>query len=98
MKKPEHLKEKPERLKENLVNALEIPRDLAYREAIITITGPNQAVVENYRSIQKYTREEIVILTGKGRVSIVGKRLEIPCYTPEEMQVKGVICNVFLER
>lgn len=86
---------KREQWKENVVTALEVPGDLAYREAIVTMTGNHFAVVENYRSILKYTREEILVLTFRGKVKICGKRLEIPCYTPEEMQVKGFISGVF---
>ena len=89
---------KRERWKENMVSALEVPRDLAYRDAIVTITGQGQAVIENYRSILRYTREEIVVLTLRGKVTICGKRLEIPCYTPEEMQVRGCISGIFLDR
>lgn len=89
---------KREKWKENVVSALEIPRDLAYKDPIVTMTGPNCAVVENYRSILKYTREQIMILTVKGKVTICGKRLEIPSYTPEEMQVKGMIAGVYFDR
>lgn len=89
---------KRQRWKENLVTALEVPRDLAYRDAIVTVTGQNLAVIENYRSILRYTREEIVVLTLRGKLTICGKRLEIPCYTPEEMQVCGSISSIFLER
>ena len=85
-------------LKEHLVTALEVPRDLAYKGPIITITGKNQAVIENYRSILRYTREEIVLLTLRGKVTICGKCLQIPCYTPWEMQVKGCISRIILDR
>ena len=85
-------------LKEHLVTALEVPRDLAYKEPIITITGKNQAVIENYRSILRYTREEIVLLTLRGKVTICGKCLQIPCYTPWETQVKGCISRIILDR
>lgn len=89
---------KRNRWKENLVTALEVPRDLAYRDAIITVTGKNLAIIENYRSILRYTREEIIVLTLRGKVTICGQRLEIPCYTPEEMQITGCISGIFLER
>lgn len=87
-----------ERLKENAVTALEVPPDLAYRDAVVTMTGPDQAVIENYRCISRYTDREIVILTGSGKVTICGKNLEIPCFTPWEMQVKGCISGIFPER
>lgn len=85
-------------VRENLVTALEIPGDLAYREAIITVIGPTQAVIENYRCILSYTSEKLIVLTKKGKVTLCGKRLEIPCYTPVEMQVRGLITGIFLER
>lgn len=84
--------------KEKLVTALSVPQDLAYRDAILTVTGKNLAVVENYRGILRYTREEIIILTFRGRIIINGKHLEIPCFTREEMQVKGCISCIFLEQ
>ena len=56
MKKRQHLREQ-------LVTALEVPRDLACKETIVTFTGKNHAVIENYRSILRYTGEEIVVLT-----------------------------------
>ncbi len=85
-------------IKENLVTALEIPRDLACRETVLTLTGQSQAVIENYRSIIKLTREEIVVSTFSGKLSIIGKALEIPWYTPEEMLIKGDIIQVKPER
>lgn len=84
--------------KENLVTVMEVPRDLAYGDAIITITGPGLAVIENYRSILSYTSEKLIVLTAGGRVTICGTCLEIPCYTPMEMQITGVITGVFPER
>lgn len=84
-------------LKENLVTALEVPRDLAYKEPIVTITGASCMLVENYRGILRYTNEEIVVLTIRGKVAIYGKRLFIPCYTPWEMQVSGRIIKVCLD-
>ncbi len=89
---------KRQQIKKNLVTALEVPMDLAYKDAIVTLTCMNQAVIENYRSILRYTREEIVISTLRGKITICGKRLEIPCYTPEEMRVSGCISGIFLER
>lgn len=84
--------------KEKLVTALEMPQDLAYRDAVLTVIGKNLAVIENYRGILRYTREEIIILTYKGRLTICGKRLEIPCFTRDEMQIRGCISHISLEQ
>lgn len=88
---------KTERWKENLVTSLEIPRDLAMKETVITVTGKSVAVVWNYRSILKYEKEEIILLTFRGKLKICGKRLRIPVYTPEEMHIQGLITEVVLE-
>lgn len=89
---------KRERWKESIVSALEMPADLAYSDAIVTMTGPGQVLVENYRCILKLTSTEIVILTLRGKVTICGSRLEIPWYTPEEMLIKGCISGIFPQR
>lgn len=89
---------KADRWKENLVTSLEIPRDLAMKETVITVTGRHQVSVCNYRSIVRYEKEEIVLLTFSGRLVIQGKKLQIPVYTPEEMYIQGVITEIILER
>ena len=85
---------KRERFRENLVTAFEVPRDLACREPIVTLTGHKQAVIENYRNIIKFTEEEIVISTYSGKLAILGKKLEILWYTAEEMTIEGCISRI----
>lgn len=84
-------------LKENIVRALEIPEDLAFRDTIITLTGTGGAVIENYRRILSYRDDEIIVTGFHGKIVISGKKLEIPFYTPEEMTVTGVIREVNME-
>lgn len=84
-------------LKENIVTALEIPEDLAYREVLLTVTGRESVIIENYKSILKYTAQEVELLTFRGRLKLCGKNLEILSFTPEEMQIKGRICGIFFE-
>ena len=42
---------------------LELPGEPAFREVQVILTGKRRAVIENYRNIQSYTREEILVLT-----------------------------------
>lgn len=83
--------------RENLVTSLEVPGDLAMKETIITLTGRNHAVVCNYKSILRYQQEEIVVLGFHGKVVIRGKRLMIPKYTSEKMQIEGMISEIVME-
>ena len=61
------------RWKEQMVSALEIPPDLAYSETIITMTGSMEILIENYKSISRYTPTEIVVRSLRGKVSICEK-------------------------
>ena len=51
-----------------MVLALELPPDLAYNETIVTLTGQTEAVIENYKSVFKYTPSEIVIQSFCGKI------------------------------
>ena len=84
--------------KEDMITSLEIPRDLAMKETVITVTGRHQVIVCNYRSVLRYEEDEIILRTVRGRLQIRGKKLQIPIYTPEEMYIEGVITEIILER
>lgn len=84
--------------KEDMITSLEIPRDLAMKETVITVTGRHQVIVCNYRSVLRYEEGEIILLTFRGRLQIRGKKLQIPMYTSEEMYIEGVITEILLER
>ena len=81
--------------KENLVSALEIPGDLAYGDSLVTLTGPREVRIENFRCLASYTSSEIVVLTLRGKVTICGDRLEIPWFTRNEMKIRGCITGIF---
>lgn len=86
------------RWKEQMVSALEIPPDLAYSETIITMTGSMEILIENYKSISRYTPTEIVVRSLRGKVSICGKNLEILWYTSSAMKVTGNISGIYLKK
>lgn len=81
--------------KKAVVSALEIPPDLAYKDSIVTLTGDQEVVIENYKNISSYTSEEVVILTGNGKLIVSGKNLEILWYTAYDMKIKGYIFGIF---
>lgn len=84
-------------VRETVLEAMEVPGDLAGRAPVITLTGSRQARIENYRSIVFYSRERLVVLTKCGKVSLHGKNLEIIRYDSMEMEVKGYISGVSVE-
>ena len=82
--------------RENLVTSLEVPGDLAMKETIVTLTGRSHAIICNYKSILRYQQEEIIVLGFHGKIAIRGKRLMIPKYTSEEMQIEGMISEIVM--
>ena len=47
--------------KELLVESLRLPKDTALGASIVTVTGNEQLLVENYRGILEYTSEYILL-------------------------------------
>lgn len=82
---------------ERFMTAMELPGDLSCKAPIITITGPSQVQIENYKSI-------FTIQARNNRGYLPGTRdpsrenLEIVHYTTWEMEIKGQILSVMLER
>ena len=90
---------KRKRWKEQVVSGLEVPPDSSPdKDTIVTLTGPSEVLVENYRSICRYSPSEIVLLSLRGKVTICGKNLEILWYHSFEMKIRGEISGIFPQK
>lgn len=87
-------KTKFNQVKSNIVESLELPRDIMYGAVIITAMGRNQVLVENYKGIIEYTREKIRLQTKNCQVTVQGKQLVVEYYTNEEMKITGFIQGI----
>ena len=85
---------KTSQIKAQMVSTMEIPRDLAYQEVLLTVTGNTSVCIENYRSILEYTMQKVLLLTKSGRLQITGKCLEIQSHTSDEMLITGHITEI----
>ena len=84
--------------KEQMTDALNLPKDLMLGAVIMTITGKHEAYVENYMSLIEYTEELIRIQTKTCKLEIRGTHLYIDYYTNDEMKVTGTIEHIsFME-
>lgn len=90
-------KTKLKSVKENMVETLELPKDLMYGASIVTITGRWEVLIENYKGILEYTEEYIKIQTKNAKLTVYGKRLNIEYYTNEDMKVVGFIKSIEFE-
>ncbi len=82
------------KIKEGLVESLELPKDLVYGAVLVSITGRQEILIENYRGILEYTQNHISLQTKTCRLVIRGKNLHISYYTNEEMKITGWIDSV----
>lgn len=80
--------------KEDMTEALNLPKDLMLGAVIMTITGKHEAYVENYMSLIEYTENLIRIQTKTCKLEIGGERLYIDYYTNDEMKITGEIQEV----
>ena len=85
-------------VKQNMVETLELPKDLMYGDSIVTITGRREVLIENYKGILQYTDSEILIQSLRGKVLLRGKNLEIVWYTSLEMKITGAISSILLQQ
>lgn len=81
-------------VKEQMTEALNLPKDLTLGAVILTITGKHEAYVENYMSLIEYTENQIRIQTCTCKLEIHGEQLEIVYYTNEEMKITGELLEV----
>ena len=79
------------RQKELIVESLKLPKDSMLGASIVTITGDNEAFIENYKGILEYTKESIVLQGKNCRIAFAGKGLSIDYYTNEDMKIGGRI-------
>lgn len=80
-----------------LVETLELPRDLFFGSVILTVTGQEEIIVENYKGILEYTRESIQLQTKTCRLFLSGKNLKIVYYTNDEMKITGFLEQITYE-
>lgn len=79
------------------MESLELPKDLMYGAVLVSITGRQEILVENYRGILEYTANHISLQTKTCRLAVRGKNLHISYYTNEEMKITGLIDSVSYE-
>lgn len=71
-----------------------VPKDVAMGLPILTITGAEELCIENYRGLTEYTDQMIRLQSRCGQIRITGKKLEVTCYTNDEMKIRGHIRTI----
>jgi len=77
-----------------LMDSMHLPKDIMQGNMRITLTGNQEAWIENYRGLLEYT-DQCIRLQGKnGQVEISGRALCIDYYTNEDMKICGCFHNI----
>ena len=63
-------------------------------EPIVTITGRNDLLIENYKGILEYLPDKIRLSLKRGQIEIQGKTLKIEYYTNDDMRISGRIDKI----
>lgn len=82
------------RLRRNVVNALELPKEVMLNLPFISLTGKEELVIENYKGIIEYGDEVMRVSTAAGVLRIEGKGLLLKQLTSECIVVIGNIKGI----
>ena len=77
---------------------LEIPEEVYSNTPKIIITGFNQMIIENFKSILEYEEFYIRISTQMGIININGYNLNLETMTNDDLKVTGKIDSFDIER
>ena len=80
--------------REQIVEALQLPKDVCLGALRVTMMGNCEAWIENYRGILEYTEGRILLQGKNCQVCFEGSRLSIDYYTNEDMKISGCISQV----
>lgn len=83
--------EKTTEKKEQVIDSLNLPKDMMLGASIVTMTGNQEAWVENYKGILSYNDRQILLQGKTCQICFQGERLSIEYYTNEDMKINGCI-------
>ena len=78
----------------NLLEKLQLPKDITQGAFILTAIGSNEIYIENYKGILEYTSNCIRIQGKNTFIKVEGRNLIIDHYTEEDMMIKGQIFSI----
>ena len=84
--------------KNEILNMLEVPKEINSYNPKITILGFDEILIENYKGILEYEEFYIKINTEIGAININGFNLSLKQITDDDILIKGKIESLDLER
>ena len=88
------MKKKENANTKNIIDTLQLPKDVLLGAAIISMTGNTDFLIENFKNIIKYQTDLVLIQCKKNRIQVLGKNLQIELYSKEEIKLHGIITEI----
>ncbi|MHC1747605.1 MAG: sporulation protein YqfC [Cellulosilyticaceae bacterium] len=85
--------EKP-KLREHLIESIDLPKEAAINMPIITLLGNKDVAIENFDGIIEYGPNLIRLNTNCGPLVIEGEKLEAKSMTSENIKIVGMIKSI----
>ncbi len=82
------------RMKENISDALEIPKDILLDLPKITFIGNLQVNIENHKGIIEYETDNVRVKMKNGIIKVTGMDLAIKTIISEEIIISGKIASI----
>ncbi len=77
------------RLRSALVGVLDLPPELVFDLARLTLVVPLQLTVENHRGLVEFHADRVVVATASGRIAVSGKDMRIDAVRSGEIVITG---------
>lgn len=91
MKMDKSAKNIAKNIKENVYKSLDLPSEIAFNIPLITVTGRNKIIIENFKAILEYSTTTIRLNTSCGIFKIEGKNLCLKELTKNMIFVQGIL-------
>lgn len=88
------MSKKIDNIKNNIADALELPKEIVLDLPKITMIGSIQLYIENHKGIVEYSKERIRVNSKMGIIRITGKKMIIKNIVSEEIVITGEILNI----
>ena len=81
-------------IKNELVNAIDFPKEVLLNLPKITLIGKTHVTIENHKGIIEYIPERIRVNTTIGVIRILGKKMIVNSIMTEVITISGEITNI----
>lgn len=88
---------KVNKVKENISEKLELPRDIVLNLPKITITGDNEIIIENHKGVVLFEEKQVKVNSGVGMISISGSNFEILFMGGSTLTLSGTFRSIIYD-